>query len=130
MSEMKLDAAARYQETHEWARLDGDVYTTGITDFAQDNLNDVVFVELPGVGDTFNKGDVFGVVESVKSASDLYMPMGGTITAVNEALEDAPEAVNDDAYGEGWMIKYTASDATEWDKLLTGEQYASVASAE
>lgn len=127
---MKLDPNAKYQETHEWARLDGDAYTVGITDYAQDNLNDVVYVELPSVGDTLEKGAVFGVVESVKSASDLYMPMSGTITAINDALEDTPELVNDDAFGEGWMIKFTASDASQWDQLLTGDQYASVAKPE
>ena len=120
---MNLDANAKYQKTHVWARPDGDVYTVGITDFAQDSLNDVVFVELPAVGDTLAKGDTFGVVESVKSASDLYMPLGGEIVEVNEALEDEPELVNDDPYGAGWMIKFKASDTSEWDGLLSGEQY-------
>ena len=127
---MNLDANAKYQESHEWARPDGDVYTVGITDFAQDNLNDVVFVELPSVGDTLAKGDVFGVVESVKSASDLYMPMSGEIVEINGDLEDAPESVNEDPYGKGWMIKFKASDAQEWDGLLTGEQYQTTASSD
>ncbi|RMF03618.1 MAG: glycine cleavage system protein GcvH, partial [Chloroflexi bacterium] len=105
-----LDPNAKYQETHEWARKEGDVIVCGITDHAQDSLSDVVYVELPSVGDTLSKGDVFGVVESVKAASDLYMPMSGEITEVNQALEDEPETINSDPYGAGWMIKFTPSD--------------------
>ncbi|MEM7345187.1 MAG: glycine cleavage system protein GcvH [Chloroflexota bacterium] len=127
---MNLDANAKYQDTHEWARLDGDVYTVGITDFAQDNLNDVVFVELPKVGDSLEKGETFGVVESVKSASDLYMPMSGEIVEINEALEDAPELVNEDPYGNGWMIKFKASNTGEWDSLLSGADYEASASSD
>ncbi len=122
---MKLDTKAKYQESHEWARLDGDVVTVGISDHAQDQLNDVVYVELPEVGTEMPKGETFGVVESVKSASDLYMPVGGTISAVNDALEDSPELVNDDAFGEGWMIKISPSDPSELDSLLTADDYKS-----
>jgi glycine cleavage system H protein len=127
---MKLDANAKYQESHEWARQDGDLIVCGITDHAQDELSDVVYVELPAVGSSLNKGDIFGVVESVKAASDLYMPMGGEIVEVNEALEDTPESVNDDAFGEGWMNKFRPSDPSEWDSLLSGEAYQQAVAAD
>ena len=120
---MKLDANAKYQDTHEWARQEGDLIVCGITDHAQDSLSDVVYVELPEVGASMNRGDVFGVVESVKAASDLYMPMGGEIVEVNAALEDEPEIVNDDPFGAGWMIKFKASNPDEWDDLLDGKGY-------
>ena len=120
---MNLDATARYAESHEWARKDGDLILCGITDHAQEELSDVVYVELPEVGATFAKGAQFGVIESVKAASDLYIPMGGEITEVNENLEDSPEIVNDDPYGQGWMIKFKPSDPSEWDSLLTPEEY-------
>ena len=127
---MKLDANAKYQESHEWARPEGDLYVCGITDYAQDNLNDVVYVELPEVGTTLAKGEIFGVVESVKTASDLYMPMSGEIVEVNGDLEDSPEIVNDDAFGAGWMIKFKATAADEWDQLLSGDAYAEAATPE
>jgi glycine cleavage system H protein len=127
---MNLDPSAKYQESHEWARQEGDVIVCGITDHAQDSLSDVVFVELPSVGDTLTKGDTFGVVESVKAASDLYIPMGGEIIEVNESLEDEPEKINSDPYGEGWMIKLTPSDMAEWEDLLSGDAYKAVAEAE
>lgn len=120
---MKLDSEARYMETHEWARKDGDEIVCGISDHAQESLSDVVYVELPEVGDAFDKGDTFGVVESVKAASDLYMPMGGEITATNEALEDTPELVNQDAYGEGWMIRIRPSAPDEFDDLMDAGAY-------
>ena len=120
---MKLGPKARYAESHEWARMDGDEVVCGITDHAQESLSDVVYVELPEVGDTLEKGDTLGVVESVKAASDLYMPMGGEITAVNEALEDMPELVNQDPYGEGWMLRFSPSDPAEFDDLMDGEAY-------
>jgi glycine cleavage system H protein len=120
---MNLDSNARYQKTHEWARKEGDLIVVGITDFAQDELNDVVYVEHPKVGATLARGAAFGVVESVKAASDLYMPLSGEIIAVNEALEDTPELVNDDPYGEGWFIKIAPSDLSEWDELLAPEAY-------
>lgn len=120
---MKLDPDARYTKTHEWARWDGDEIVCGITDHAQESLSDIVYVELPEVGDSYEKGDSFGVVESVKAASDLYMPMGGEITAVNEALEEAPELVNQDPYGEGWMIRFKPSDPSEFDDLLDADAY-------
>ncbi len=120
---MKLDPEARYTKTHEWARWDGKEIVCGITDHAQESLSDVVYVELPEVGDVFDRGESFGVVESVKAASDLYMPMGGEITAVNEALEDTPELVNQDPYGEGWMIRFRPSDPAEFDELMDAEAY-------
>ena len=120
---MKLDPKARYAKSHEWARKEGDEFVCGITDHAQESLSDVVYVELPEVGDTFAKGDTFGVVESVKAASDVYLPMGGEITAVNETLEDTPELVNQDPYGAGWMIRFRPSDPDEFDGLMDGSAY-------
>lgn len=128
---MKLDPNARYVESHEWVRQEGDLFVSGITDHAQEELSDVVYVELPEVGATFAKDETFGVVESVKAASDLYMPIGGEIVEVNETLEDSPEVVNEDPYGAGWMIKVKPSDPSEWDQLLSPEEYEqSVASEE
>jgi len=120
---MKLDRNARYMESHEWARKEGDVIVIGISDHAQNSLSDVVFVEFPDVGDTLAKGDVFGVVESVKAASDLYMPVSGEVVAINETLEDTPEVVNSDPFGAGWMIKIAPGNPAEWDGLLSPEQY-------
>jgi glycine cleavage system H protein len=120
---MKLDPRARYAETHEWARWDGDDVVCGITDHAQESLSDIVYVELPEVGDVFEAGDTFGVVESVKAASDVYMPMGGEVTAINGALEDTPELVNQEPYGGGWMIRFAPSDPAEFDALMDGDAY-------
>lgn len=120
---MKLDPNARYQESHEWARKEEDLIVVGITDYAQDSLNDVVYVEQPEVGTTLSKGEIFGVVESVKAASDVYMPVSGEIVEVNETLEDTPELVNDDPYGAGWLIKIAPGNPAEWDELLTPEAY-------
>ena len=120
---MKLDLEARYATNHEWARQDGDEIVCGISDYAQESLSDVVYVELPEVGDTYEKGDTFGVVESVKAASDLYMPMGGEITTVNEELEDTPEMVNQDPYGAGWMIRFAPSSPDEFGSLMAPEPY-------
>jgi glycine cleavage system H protein len=120
---MKLDTNARYAESHEWVRQDGGEIVCGISDHAQDSLSDVVYVELPDVGDAFEKGESFGVVESVKAASDLYMPMGGEITAINEELEDAPEVINQDPYGDGWLIRFSPSDPSEFDDLMDGDAY-------
>ena len=120
---MKLDPNARYAENHEWARQEGEEMVCGISDHAQESLSDIVYVELPEVGDVFDKGDAFGVVESVKAASDLYMPMGGEITAVNEDLEDTPEMVNQDPFGAGWMIRFAPSNSDEFDGLMIPEAY-------
>ena len=127
---MKVDAKARYQESHEWARQEGELIVCGISDHAQESLSDVVYVEFPSVGDTLSQGGTFGVVESVKAASDLYMPMSGEIVEVNSALEDEPELVNSDPYGEGWMIKFKPSDPGEWAGLLTSAQYEQLVAEE
>jgi glycine cleavage system H protein len=124
---MKLDANAKYQESHEWARHEGDLIVCGITDHAQDSLSDVVYVELPEVGSSFERGQIFGVVESVKAASDLYIPMSGEIVEINSALVDTPELVNSDPFGAGWMIKIKPSNPGEWDSLLSGEDYEKIA---
>jgi glycine cleavage system H protein len=120
---MHLDPNARYAESHEWVRKEGDLMVCGITDHAQEELSDVVYVELPEVGATLAKDEQFGVIESVKTASDLYIPMAGEIVEVNHALEDSPEIVNEDPYGAGWMIRFKASDPGDWDSLLTPEEY-------
>jgi glycine cleavage system H protein len=99
----------QYTKSHEWVRSDGDTATIGITDHAQDELGDVVFVELPEEGDTFDAGDSFGTVESVKAVSDLYTPVGGEVVEINEVLNDSPEKINEDPYGEGWIVKLRTS---------------------
>ncbi|MBN1487760.1 MAG: glycine cleavage system protein GcvH [Anaerolineae bacterium] len=127
---MKTDTNARYLKSHEWARKEGEEVVIGITDYAQSTLSDIVYVELPEVGDEVTKGEAFGVVESVKAASDIYAPMSGEVTAINENLEDAPEVVNEDAFGDGWLIKIKPSDLTEWDTLLDSEAYNKVVAEE
>lgn len=121
---MKIDQAALYTESHEWVRKEGDVYAYGITDHAQHELSDIVFVDLPEVGDSFDKGDSIGVVESVKAASDLYLPAGGEIVEVNEALQDAPESINSDPYGEGWIVKFKVSAPEDLEGLMDAAAYA------
>ncbi len=113
----------KYAASHEWARLEGDIVTVGITDHAQDALGDLVYVELPTVGDQISAGDEAGVVESVKAASDIYAPVSGEIVEVNEALADAPETVNSEPYAGGWLYKIKVSDASELDKLLSAAEY-------
>ncbi len=115
-----------YTKEHEWVRLeeDGHTATMGITDFAQGELGDIVFVELEPEGSSFDNNDVFGTVEAVKAVSDLFMPFAGTIIAHNEALRDTPELVNSDPYGEGWMIRVELDDPSELDNLLTADEYA------
>lgn len=120
---MNFDDSVKYQKSHEWARTEGDMVVVGISDYAQDSLGDVVFVELPEVGSSFKQGESFGVVESVKSASDLFMPVGGEIAEVNEALSDSPETVNESPFGEGWMIKIKPSDISEYDALISAAEY-------
>ncbi len=127
---MNIDKNARYNPSHEWARKDGSDIVTGISDHAQHALGDIVYVELPAVGKAFKKGDTFGVVESVKAASDMYMPMSGTITAVNDALSGDPALVNREAFAGGWMIKYAPSNPAEWDALLAPETYEAEAAKE
>lgn len=120
---MKIDPRCLYTESHEWIRLEGDEGVTGITDYAQTQLSDVVFVELPEVGDTFAQGDVYATVESVKAAGDCYIPMGGEIIAVNEELENKPQLVNEDPYGAGWFARIRLSDPSEADELLSPAAY-------
>jgi glycine cleavage system H protein len=113
----------RYLDSHEWVRVDGETAHIGITDFAQDELGDVVFVELPSEGDQITQGDAFGVVESIKAVSDLYAPVSGTVTEANEALFDEPELINDDPYGEGWMLTVDLTGDPDLDDLLAADQY-------
>ena len=113
----------RYLETHEWARQEDGTVRIGITDFAQDELGDIVFVELPAVGETIEAGTAFGVVESIKAVSDLYAPVSGEVVAVNEELHDAPELVNDDPSEDGWMIEIEPDDGNELEDLLSAEEY-------
>ena len=120
---MKLDPEARYTESHEWARMADDEIVCGVSYHAQETLSDVVYVELPMVGDVFEAGDPYGIVESVKAASDLYAPVGGEVVAVNEELESAPELVNQDPYGDGWMIRLEPSDADELGDLMDADEY-------
>ena len=117
-----IPTGRRYLESHEWTTTD-DTVRIGITDFAQDELGDVVFVELPEVGDDVTKGTEFGVIESIKAVSDLVSPVTGTVVGVNEALFDAPELVNEDPYGDGWMLEVDPSDSSAFDDLLSAEEY-------
>jgi glycine cleavage system H protein len=113
-----------YTEDHEWLRLEDGTATVGITDFAQSELGDIVFVEIEPEGTELGQNDVFGTVEAVKTVSELYMPVGGTITSVNTELETAPERVNDDPYGEGWMVEIELADASEVEALMQADAYA------
>jgi len=117
---MSVPTNLKYTKEHEWILIEGDVATIGITDFAQGELGDIVYVEIETVGETLSKDEVFGSVEAVKTVSDLFMPVSGEILALNEALEGNPEAVNKDPYGEGWMIKVRVSDPAELDQLMDG----------
>ncbi len=126
----KTPAELKYAPSHEWVRVDGDVATVGITDHAQDALGDLVYVELPEVGDTVAAQDEAGVVESVKAASDIYAPVSGEIIAVNDALSDSPEIVNSDPYHDGWMYKIRMSDVAELEDLLSAEDYDAKVEAE
>ena len=124
---MTIPEDLQYTKSHEWVRIEGDTVTIGITDHAQDELGDVVFVELPDEGDTFDAGESFGTVESVKAVSDLYTPVGGEVVEVNSALEDAPENINEDPYGEGWIVKLRTTDEAD---LLSPEEYEKVVEEE
>jgi glycine cleavage system H protein len=117
-------ADRRYTTEHEWIKPEGEHYVVGITAFAQDQLGDIVYVELPKVGDQVEAGRAFGVIESVKTASDLYAPVSGEVVAVNSELVDQPQSVNDDPYDAGWMIKIRPAESTELEKLLTADQYS------
>lgn len=127
---METPSHLKYRDTHEWSLVEEDVITVGITDFAQDALGDVVFVELPEVGDNVDKGESIAVVESVKTASDIYAPAAGEIIEVNSDLEDNPEKVNASPYQDGWMFKIRLSDASQLDDMLDADKYDEVAEAE
>jgi len=120
---MKIDPTCKYTEDHEWIRVEGEEATVGLTDYAQDQLSDIVYVELPEVDDTFEEGEVFATVESVKAASDVYMPVGGTIVEINDVLEDSPELVNKDPFGEGWLVRIAMSAPGELDSLMDAPAY-------
>ena len=123
ISELNLPDDVRYAEDHEWTRLESDRAKIGLTDYAQDQLGDIVFVELPRVGDAFEKGEEFGTIESVKAVSELYMPIGGEILAVNGDLDESPEIVNNDPYNNGWMIEIKPDNPAELDALMTRDVY-------
>ena len=120
---MNIPANLKYTKEHEWVRLEGDEAFIGITDYAQSELGEIVFVEVETVGETLEQGEVFGTVEAVKTVSDLFIPVSGEILEFNAELEDAPELVNDDPYGKGWMVKISVADAAQLDELLSAEAY-------
>ncbi|MFO8060180.1 MAG: glycine cleavage system protein GcvH [Bacillota bacterium] len=115
-----------YTENHEWIRVEDGIGVVGITEYACEQLGDLVFVELPEEGDEFGQGDSFGVIESVKAVADFYLPAGGTVVEVNEDLLDAPETITEDPYGEGWVIKIEISDSSELDVLMNSEDYQTI----
>ena len=120
----------RYTEQHEWGRRENGLIRVGITDYAQDALGDVVYVDVPQVGTKVTAGEPFGEVESTKSVSDIYAPVSGTVVESNETLADSPELVNDDPYGDGWMIAIESSDASEWDRMLQAAAYRELTESE
>ena len=119
-----VPANLKYSNDHEWCLVEGDVATVGITDFAQSQLGDIVFVDVPTVGEQIAAGEVFGSIEAVKTVSDAFLPMGGEVIEFNEAVDADPSLVNKDPYGEGWLVKVKINDAAEWDALLSPEQYS------
>ena len=123
---MEFPENLKYTNDHEWIKVDGDIGTIGITDYAQSELGDIVFVEFPQSGDAFDKEDTFGTIEAVKTVSDLLMPVGGEVTEINSSLEDAPETINSDAYGAGWLIKIKIADPAELEGLMDAEAYKGV----
>lgn len=118
-------ADLKYDKEHEWVRVEGDEAVIGISDFAQDQLGEVVYVDLPSVGDDLVAGETFGEIESVKSVSELFAPVSGAVLAVNEALDGAPEAINSDPYGDGWMVRISLADASQLDGLMSADAYES-----
>lgn len=126
---MNLPENLKYTKEHEWVRVEGDIAVVGITDFAQGELGDIVFVEIETVGETLAVGETFGTVEAVKTVSDLFMPVGGEVIEFNESLEDGPELINKDAYGEGWMIKVKIEDASQLDELMDAAAYQAMLEA-
>lgn len=126
---MDIPSELKYTKDHEWVKIDGDIATVGITDFAQSELGDIVYVEVETLDETLDREEVFGSVEAVKTVSDLFLPLSGEIIEFNEALEDEPEKVNSDPYGEGWMIKIKISDASEVDDLMSADDYKALIGA-
>jgi glycine cleavage system H protein len=126
---MEIPNHLRYTKDHEWVRIDGDLVVVGITDFAQGELGDIVYVEVETIDESLAEEEVFGTVEAVKTVSDLFLPVAGTVLEFNDKLEDAPETVNHDPYGEGWMIKLKPSDMSDVDNLLTAEDYKTLIGA-
>jgi len=120
----------KYDKEHEWVRVEGDAAVIGISDFAQDQLGEVVYVDLPSVGDSLVAGETFGEIESVKSVSELYAPVSGTVLEVNDDLESTPEIINGDPYGAGWMVKVSLADAAEVDALMTADEYDAFVASE
>lgn len=120
----------KFTKEHEWVKVEDDIAAMGITDYAQHELGDVVYVELPSVGDSFAKGDAIGNIESVKAVSDVYAPVSGEIVEINENLEDKPESINQDPYGEGWIVKIKLDDTAELDELMNDEDYQKMLDAE
>ncbi len=123
ISELNLPENLNYSKDHEWSKVTDNIVTIGIDDYAQDQMGEIVFVEVPEVGDTFDKGDEFGTVESVKAVSEIYIPVSGEVVEINEALEDAPELVNNSPYEEGWIVKVKADDLSELDNLMDKAAY-------
>ncbi|MBU1341781.1 MAG: glycine cleavage system protein GcvH [Proteobacteria bacterium] len=123
INDLNLPDDVKYTKDHEWAKVSGDIVTIGINDYAQDQLGEIVFVELPEVGDTFSEGDEFGSVESVKAVSEIYIPISGEIVEINEDLEEAPELVNESCYDGGWLIKVKPEDITQLDVLMDKAAY-------
>ncbi|GAB4340712.1 MAG: glycine cleavage system protein GcvH [Candidatus Abyssubacteria bacterium] len=121
--ELNFPDDVRYSEDHEWARREGENVRIGISDYAQDQLGDITFVGMPDVGASFAQGEEFGTVESTKAVSELFMPVGGEVVAVNETLEDSPDLINKDPYGDGWIVMVKPHDPTELDSLLTRKEY-------
>ncbi len=126
---MNIPAELKYTKDHEWIKIEGDVITVGITDFAQSELGDIVYVEVETLDETLDAEEVFGTVEAVKTVSDLFLPVAGEIIEFNEALEDEPELVNSDAYGAGWMVKVKVSDVAELDNLISADDYKAIIGA-
>ena len=123
INDLILPDDLKYTKSHEWAKISGDIVTIGLNDYAQDQLGEIVFVELPEAGDTFSKGDEFGSVESVKAVSEIYIPISGEIVEINEDLEDAPELVNESCYDNGWLIKVKPEDVSELNDLMDKDEY-------
>lgn len=123
---MNIPATLKYTKDHEWIRVEGDTAYVGVTDFAQGELGDIVFIDVPSIGESLNREEVFGSIEAVKTVSDLYLPITGEVLEFNAELESSPELVNSDAYGEGWIIKMKIADANELNDLLSADAYAAL----